>query len=153
MKTIDKPKMSPEWGRWLLTGLSWFVALEFFLFAPFKFYPGGVFGYPSYLVKFVHWGYPAWFSYIVGAGELLAAVLLILPRRRFLGAVLLVLLMTGAVATHIINHNTLSDSIAAPIQLVLAGVVALANWPADWREPFAAGRREARSERSAPQPS
>jgi uncharacterized membrane protein YphA (DoxX/SURF4 family) len=153
MKTIDKPKVSSGWRRRLLTGLSWFVALEFFLFAPFKFYPGAVFGYPSYLEKFVYWGYPAWFSYVVGAGELLAAVLLILPRRRFLGAVLLVLIMTGAVATHIINHNTLSDSIAAPIQLVLAGVVALANWPADWREPFALGRREARSERSAAQPS
>jgi uncharacterized membrane protein YphA (DoxX/SURF4 family) len=151
METIDKPKVSSGWRRRLLTGLSWFVALEFFLFAPFKFYPGGVFGYPSYLEKFVHWGYPAWFSYVVGAGELLAAVLLILPRRRFLGAVLLVLIMTGAVATHIINHNTLSDSIAAPIQLVLAGVVALANWPPDWREPFALGRREARSERSAAQ--
>src|SRR5437762_3117690 len=148
MKTIDKPTRSHGWRR-LLTGLSWFIAFELFLFAPFKFYPGGVFGYPSYPEKFVHWGYPAWFSYLIGGAEILAAVLLILPRRRFLGAVLLVLILTGAVATHIINHDTLSDSIAAPLHLVLAGVVALANWPSDWREPLALGRREPVTKRNA----
>lgn len=132
--------------RRLSTGLCWFIAVEFFFFAPFKFSPVGVLGYPSYFVKFVNWGYPAWFSVVVGACELVAAVLLTLPRRRFLGAVMLVALMTGAVTTHIVDHNTLADSIAAPIELVLAGIAALTHWPADWREPLAFGPREASSD-------
>ncbi|SRR5258708_15643796 len=151
MKTIDKPVKSGVWQRRLISGLSWFIALQLFILAPMKFYPGGILGWPSYPEKFVRWGYPAWFSYIIGGAEILAAVLLVLPRRRFLGAVLLVLILTGAVATHIINHDTLSDSIAAPTILILAGVVALTNWPADWRDPLSLSRREPGSERSASQ--
>ena len=134
-------KLTPVWQRRLLSGLSWFIAVELFLFAPFKFYPGGVLGYPSYPVKFMHWGYPAWFSFVIGGAELLAAVLLVLRRRRFLGAVLLVLILTGAVTTHLTNHDSLADSWSAPVHLVLAGIVALAYWPTDWREPLAFGRR------------
>jgi hypothetical protein len=43
-----------------------------------------VFG-PSYAVKFVGWGYPAWFRFVVGAGKLLSAALLFVPRTRFVG--------------------------------------------------------------------
>jgi uncharacterized membrane protein YphA (DoxX/SURF4 family) len=144
-------KQTRIFPRRLPTGLSWFIALELFLFAPFKFYPRGILGYPSYPEKFVHWGYPAWFSFVVGGGELLAAMMLVIPRRRFLGAVLLMFILTGAVATHIINHDSLADSVSAPVHLVLAGVVALACWPADWREPLALSRRGPGSERSASQ--
>ncbi len=136
LETGNLERAKPSRGRRFLNGLCWFVALELFVFAPFKFYPGGVLNYPSYPEKFVHWGYPAWFSMVVGGLELLAAVLLLFPRRRFLGAVLLVLILTGAVPTHIINRDTLSDSLAAPIHLVFAAIVALANWPADWRDLF-----------------
>src|SRR5262245_1981231 len=129
------------WQRRLLSGVSWFIALELFLFAPLKFYPGGLFGYPSYAEKFVNWGYPAWFAMVIGGAEILAAVLLLIPRRRFLGATLLMVILIGAVPTHVINRDSLSDSIAAPVHLVLAVIVALACWPADWREPLAVGRR------------
>jgi uncharacterized membrane protein YphA (DoxX/SURF4 family) len=139
-------KQTRIFPRRLSTGLCWFIAVEFFLLAPFKFSPVGVLGWPSYFVKFVNWGYPAWFSVVVGACELVAAVLLTLPRRRFLGAVMLVALMTGAVTTHIVDHNTLADSIAAPIELVLAGIAALTHWPADWREPLVFGPLEASSD-------
>jgi uncharacterized membrane protein YphA (DoxX/SURF4 family) len=130
------------WQRRLSTGLCWFMATEFLIFAPFKFSPVGVLGNPSYFVKVVHWGYPAWFSVVIGVCEIVAAVLLTLPRRRFLGAVMLIAIMTGAVTTHIVDHDTLADSIAAPIELVLAGIAALTQWPADWREPLAFGRKE-----------
>jgi uncharacterized membrane protein YphA (DoxX/SURF4 family) len=142
-------KLTHRWRPRLLTGLCWFIAFELFLFAPFKFYPGGVFGYPSYAVKFVNWGYPAWFAYVVGAAEIVAAILLLLPRRRFLGAVVFAFILTGAVATHIINHDSLADSVSAPVHLILAGIVALATWPADWREPLALGSRRAGSMQGA----
>jgi hypothetical protein len=51
-------------------------------------------------------------------------------------------ILTGAIATHILNHDSLTDSIAASIILVLSAIVALATWPGHWREPFAFGRRE-----------
>jgi DoxX-like family len=140
-------KQTRIFPRRLSTGLCWFIAVEYFLLAPFKFSPVGLLGYPSsYFVKFVNWGYPAWFSPVIGASELVAAVLLTLPRRRFLGAVMLVALMTGATTTHIVNHDTLADSIAAPIELVLAGIAALTHWPADWREPLAFGPLKASSD-------
>jgi hypothetical protein len=139
-------KLTHPWPRRLSTGLCWFIAVEFFFLAPFKFSPVGVLGWPSYFVKFVHWGYPVWFSAVIGACELIAAILLTLPRRRFLGAVMLVAILTGAVTTHIVDHNTLADSIAAPIELVLAGIAALTHWPADWREPLAFGPLKAPSD-------
>ena len=129
-------KQTRSFPRRLSTGLCWFIALQLFLIAPLKFSPVGILGWPSYPVKFVAWGYPAWFSPFIGACELMAAVLLTLPRRRFLGAVMLIAILTGAVTTHIVDHSTLADSIAALIELVLAGIAALTQWPADWREPF-----------------
>jgi hypothetical protein len=39
-------KLTHVWQQRLITGLCWFIALECFLFAPFKFSPVGVFGYP-----------------------------------------------------------------------------------------------------------
>jgi uncharacterized membrane protein YphA (DoxX/SURF4 family) len=120
----------------LVAGVSWFVAVELFMFAPLKLYPGGLFGYPSYATKFVRWGYPPWFAIVIGVSEISAGVLLVRPRRRFLGAVMLVLILTGAVTTHVINHDVLADSVAAPIHLAFATVIALANWPARWTDPL-----------------
>src|SRR5260370_23807624 len=151
MKLFDKLMMFHGWRRRLPTGLSWFIALELFLVPPFKFYPRGILGYPSYPEKVVHWGYPAWFSFVVGGGELLAAVMLVIPRRRFLGAVLLMFILTGAVATHIINHDSLADSVSAPVHLVLACGVALGWWPAGSKETPALGRTRPGSPRSRAQ--
>jgi hypothetical protein len=76
----------------------------------------------------------------------MAAVLLLLPRRRFLGAVILVAILTGATTTHIVDHDMLADNFTAPIELVLAGIAALTHWPADWREPLRFGSRKASSD-------
>ena len=51
-----------------------------------------------------------------------------------LGAVTLVLVLTGAVTTHIVNHDVWFESVAAPVHLIIMGVIVLANWPADWRD-------------------
>jgi hypothetical protein len=42
----------------------------------------------------------------------------------------------GAMVTHQINHDKLTDSIAAPIHFVLAVIVALSTWPAHWQDPL-----------------
>jgi uncharacterized membrane protein YphA (DoxX/SURF4 family) len=128
-------KSERPWQAWLVTGLCWFVAVQLLMFGPLKFSPVGFFGYPSYPEKFVAWGYPPWFSFVIGAFEIFAGMMLILPRRRFLGAAVMLFILPGAIATHIINRDTLTDSIAAPIILVLTAIVAVATWPAHWREP------------------
>ena len=48
------------------------------------------------------WGYPDWFRITVGTLELLAAVLLIAGRTAALGAITIILIMLGAMATHLI---------------------------------------------------
>lgn len=131
----------PRGQRRLITGLSWFLALQLFLFAPMKFYPHGAFGYPSYLEKFAAWGYPAWFTYLIGAAELLAGILLVLPRRRFLGSAIMMFIMPGAIATHIINHDKIGDAVAAPYVLALSTIIALMTWPASWRDPIVPPRQ------------
>jgi DoxX-like family len=80
--------------------------------------------------------YPAWSSFVIGAAEIFAGAMLVLPRRRFLGAAVMLFILPGAIATHIINRDSLTDSIAAATILVSA-IVALATWPSDWREPVA----------------
>ncbi|HEX5994645.1 MAG TPA: DoxX family protein [Jiangellales bacterium] len=124
------------WPQRLMTGVYWFVALEFALGAITKYWPGDTFVGPAYSMKFVDWGYPSWMRFIVGSLEGLSAILLVMPSRRtrFLGATTLVFVLTGAVTTHIINHDGPTESWAAPTYLVITGIIALANWPADWRD-------------------
>jgi uncharacterized membrane protein YphA (DoxX/SURF4 family) len=121
---------------WLLTGLCWLLAAEFVLLSPFKFLPRGIRSWPGYPKRFMDWGFPPWFSYMVGAAELFAGIMLLFPSRRFLGAVTIVITLVGAMVTHQINHDKLSESISAPIHFLLAALVALSTWPGDWRDPI-----------------
>src|SRR5262245_64502987 len=82
-------------SRRFVAGLSWFIAIQLFLFGPAKLLPVGLFGYPSYPDKFVGWGYPPWFSFVIGSCEILAGVMLIRPRQRFLGAAIMLFILPG----------------------------------------------------------
>lgn len=120
--------------RRLVTVFYWVIAMEFLVGAVTKFWPGtGPLG-SDYAAKFTGWGYPAWVRFLVGGLELICGLLLVIPdrRARFAGSGSLVLLLVGAVTTHIVNHDPLSESTAAPLHLVISGVFALANWPAHW---------------------
>ena len=116
--------------------LSWFVASEFLLFAPLKLYPGPIGDWGSYPDRFARWGYPSWFSYVVGVTEIVAALLLLSRRTRFGAAVILCVVLEGAIVTHILAHDPLYQSVAAPVQLTLAIVIALSHWPSDWKATF-----------------
>ncbi|WP_018349209.1 DoxX family protein [Longispora albida] len=120
----------------LMTGLYWFLALEFMLGAVTKFWPGDTIFSSAYSVKFAEWGYPAWMRFVVGALEGIAAILLVIPnkRTRFVAATTLMFVLTGAATTHMVNHDPAVESWAAPAHLVIMGILALANWPATWRD-------------------
>ena len=54
---------------------------------------------------FEHWGYPAWFSYAIGAVEVLRAAGVLIPKAASLGGAALVVVMAGAIFTHIRATN------------------------------------------------
>jgi uncharacterized membrane protein YphA (DoxX/SURF4 family) len=112
---------NPTWQRRALTGLCWLLALSFVAGAP-------------YSEQFADWGYPSWFRFVVGSGEIVGAALLLVPRRRFPGAALLGVILVGAVLTHIVNQDPLSEAVMAPTCLALVGIVAYASRPADRHE-------------------
>ncbi|MEV6975163.1 DoxX family protein [Kitasatospora sp. NPDC093806] len=139
----------------LMTGLYWFLAFEFALGAVTKYWSGDTMFSSAYSAKFVEWGYPSWMRFVVGALEGVAAALLVIPdkRARFLGATTLMFVLTGAATTHIVNHDPAMESWAAPVHLVIMGVLALANWPADWRDLLRApGVATARTPRPSGEP-
>lgn len=123
-----------ERRRRLLVGLCWLLAAAFTVGALTKFFPGETFFGPPYSEKFVDWGYPSWFRFVVGAGELVGAVLIVQPRRRFLGTAVLGVILVGAVITHIANRHPLGASAAAPVCLALVALVAWASRPVSWSE-------------------
>ncbi len=125
---------SPTWQRRALTGLCWLLALSFVAGGVAKFASGETFAGAPYSEQFADWGYPSWFRFVVGAGEIVGAVLLLLPRRRFLGAALLSVILVGAILTHIVNQDPLGEAVMAPICLALVGIVACASRPAGWHE-------------------
>jgi uncharacterized membrane protein YphA (DoxX/SURF4 family) len=76
----------------------------------------------GWAVAFRHWGYPDWFRVTIGVVELGAVVLLALGRTAAIGAILIILVMLGGMATHIIfdggRHLT-----SEVVPLVLATIV------------------------------
>ena len=70
------------------------------------------------------WGYPDWFRVTIGTLEVLAAVLLIAGRTAALGAIVIIVIMLGGMATHLLfeggRHMT-----SEVVPLTLATIVLL----------------------------
>ena len=80
----------------------------------------------GWAVTFRHWGYPDWFRVTIGAVELAAVVLLLLGRTAALGAILIIVVMLGGWATHLIfDGGRHMRSEVVPI--VLASLVLVAR--------------------------
>jgi len=116
---------------WILTGL----LSALYLFA------GGtkLMGLQMHVEHFAQWGYPPWFRLFVGAWEVTSAVLLLIPRASFYGAVLLVVAMIGAVYTELFRGQP-AMAITPAILLALASLIAYLRRPVQ----ADAGRQTAR---------
>ena len=79
-------------------------------------------GDPRMVALFDAIGLGQWFRYVTGSLEVLGAVLLLIPRLSGLGALLLVGVMLGAVATHLFVVG--GSPMMAIILLIVTGVVA-----------------------------
>jgi putative oxidoreductase len=80
----------------------------------------------GWAVAFRHWGYPDWFRVTIGVVELLAVALLLLGRTAAFGALLIICVMLGGMATHLLfDHGRHMTSEVVP--LLLACVVLAAR--------------------------
>lgn len=81
-------------------------------------------GAPSQVDNFAHWGYAAWFLYVVGAVEAAGALGLLVPRFAGFAAMLLGGTMLGAALTHLVHH----EMKAVPVPLVILSLLALVGY-------------------------
>lgn len=80
-------------------------------------------GVPMHVEHFDQWGYPQWFRIFVGGVEVTAGALLLVPRMASYAAAVLVLVMIGAVGTHVMHGEWMET--APP--LILGGLSAWAG--------------------------
>jgi putative oxidoreductase len=116
MSTIVAPARS-RWtsaALWVVRGL---LALAFVAAGGAKLY-----GVPMLVDEFEHIGLGQWFRYVTGGLEIIGAILLLLPRKAALGALLLICIMTGAVITHLFVIG--GSAVPAIVLLALNAVVA-----------------------------
>lgn len=65
----------------------------------------GMAGEQFWIRDFQRWGYPDWFRIVVGAAELIAFALLLVPRFAACGAAVFAVVMLGAIFTHAANNE------------------------------------------------
>jgi len=89
---------------WLLS--SWF-AYRLIVNGLRKFDPDGM-----WTKAFEKWGYPVWFRILIGILETFGGALLLIPPVRHFGAIILFVVMVGALATRIFNGTSLDDALS-----------------------------------------
>ena len=109
-------------ARWKTVGV-WALAA---ILAVFFLVAGGLKlrGAPLQVNNFAHWGYAAWFLYVVGAVETVGAMGLLVPRLAGFAAIVLGGTMLGAALTHLVHH----EMKAVPIPLVILGLLAVVGY-------------------------
>ena len=90
---------------------------------------GKLTGQPEVVEMFRAWGFPVWFVYVTGVLEVSGAVLVAIPRTRFVGAVVLMLVLLGAIGSHVTKGDFSGMFPAAIVFLVLATLLAAASRP------------------------
>ena len=81
-------------------------------------------GNAGMVANFKRWGYPAWFHLAIGAAEVGAAILIVIPRTTWLGGLAIIGIMLGAIYTHAILEPKAG---AVVLCVVLAGLALFAG--------------------------
>ena len=81
---------------------------------------------PTWQRMFRAWGYPEHFYLVIGAIEVLGGIGLLVPRLASACAVVLMIVMAGAAATHLLHGQT---PVGDCVFMAMLGVVAFARWP------------------------
>lgn len=86
----------------------------------------------TWVTMFEGWGYPSWFTYVIGAGEAVGAALLLVPRLASYAALMLMVIMLGALYTVLTKDNQLG--VAGPlVHMGVLSVIAWGRWSRRWR--------------------
>ena len=72
-----------------------------------KFDPEGI-----WTVAFQDWGYPVWFRIFIGIIETAGGLIVLVPKVRHFGGIILAVVMIGALITRIINGTGLDDALS-----------------------------------------
>lgn len=78
--------------------------------------------------KFIQWGYDSGFATIIGVSQIIAGILVLIPRTAMLGAVMVVIIMGGAIYTHI------ATAIGSPAFAVVLLLMAVALFFLRWNQ-------------------
>lgn len=97
---------------------------------------------PMMMQMFDQWGFPAGFMYAVGVVEVAGGVMLLIPQVRRIGASLLLIVMLGALGTHLMHGEW--ARLLAPLAVILA-ILTVGNLIPDRRK-LSSSRDEARDE-------
>ena len=81
---------------------------------------------PTWQRMFRVWGYPEHFYLVIGAIEVHAGIGLLVPRLASACAVVLMIVMAGAAATHLLHGQS---PVGDCVFFATLGVVAFARWP------------------------
>jgi putative oxidoreductase len=100
---------------WVLQGMA---ALAFLAAGAAK-----LMGSPMMVSEFQAIGAGQWFRYLTGILEVAGAIALVLPRAAYYGALLLVAVMAGALAAHLVKLG-LTTAAPALILLLMSGTIA-----------------------------
>jgi uncharacterized membrane protein YphA (DoxX/SURF4 family) len=114
---IQRPPRWKSVALWTLKGLLAAVFLS----------AGGakLAGVPMMVENFQHIGFGQWFRYLIGALEVIGAIVILLPRLAAFGGVLLSCIMAGAIATHLLLIG--GSAVPAIILLALSVLVVIAH--------------------------
>ncbi len=82
---------------------------------------------------FEGWGYPAWFAFVIGAGELGLAIVMLVPRFASYAATGLIAIMLGALGTVLLHSGGRMGPGPPLIHLALLAIILVARWKDRWR--------------------
>lgn len=106
-----------DWSGWFLRGCVG-VAFVYIGFGKFDETPNG-----EWIRIFERIGFGQWFRHATGVVEILGGVLLVLPRTKIVGAVLLGAAMIGAIITHFtVMHDAALSIIPLALLVAVIGV-------------------------------
>lgn len=94
---MDKKRIAKEVAAWLL---SLFLCFLFFRAGIAKFDDGS-----GWSIAFRGWGFAVWFRVLIGVLEVVAALLVLVPRTAAYGAIVIAVLMLGGVVTQLVHHR------------------------------------------------
>ena len=68
---------------------------------------------------FEQWGYSAWFRVLIGVLEIIGGLLLLVPKVRHFGAMVLFVIMIGALITRLVNGTSVDDALSITFNAII----------------------------------